>query len=77
MTNKDSINKILSRLENVRNEIESIRRDLKFILEKEGNQNRKKKGNRNQSISLNYLNTDYITKNHVSIINCLTMKRKG
>lgn len=38
MTNKDSINKILSRLENVRNEIESIRRDLKFILEKEGNQ---------------------------------------
>nr|DAP95951.1 MAG TPA: hypothetical protein [Caudoviricetes sp.] len=38
MTNKDSINKILSRLESVRNEIESIRRDLKFILEKEGNQ---------------------------------------
>ena len=37
MTNKDSINKILSRLESVRNEIESIRRDLKFILEKEGN----------------------------------------
>lgn len=38
MPNKDSINKILSRLESVRNEIESIRRDLKFILEKEGNQ---------------------------------------
>lgn len=38
MTNKDSINKILSRLENVRNEIESIRRDLKIILEKEDNQ---------------------------------------
>lgn len=38
MANKDSINKILSRLESVRNEIESIRRDLKFILEKEGNQ---------------------------------------
>lgn len=38
MTNKDSINKILSRLESVRNEIESIRRDLKIILEKEGNQ---------------------------------------
>ena len=38
MTNKDPINKILSRLESVRNEIESIRRDLKFILEKEGNQ---------------------------------------
>lgn len=38
MTNKDSINKILSRLESVRNEIESIRRDLKFILEKEDNQ---------------------------------------
>ena len=38
MTNKDSINKILSRLESVKNEIESIRRDLKFILEKEGNQ---------------------------------------
>ena len=38
MTNKDSINKILSRLESVMNEIESIRRDLKFILEKEGNQ---------------------------------------
>ena len=38
MTDKDSINKILSRLESVRNEIESIRRDLKFILEKEGNQ---------------------------------------
>lgn len=38
MTNKDSINKILSRLESVRNEIESIRRDLKFVLEKEGNQ---------------------------------------
>lgn len=37
MTNKDSINKILSRLESVRNETESIRRDLKFILEKEGN----------------------------------------
>ena len=37
MTNKDSINKILSRLESVRNEIESIRRDLKFILEKEDN----------------------------------------
>lgn len=37
MTNKDPINKILSRLESVRNEIESIRRDLKFILEKEGN----------------------------------------
>ena len=38
MTNKDSINKILSRLESVRNEIESIRRDLKLILEKEDNQ---------------------------------------
>ena len=38
MANKDSINKILSRLESVRSEIESIRRDLKFILEKEGNQ---------------------------------------
>ena len=38
MTNKDSINKILSRLESVRNEIESIRRDLKLVLEKEGNQ---------------------------------------
>lgn len=38
MANKDSINKILSRLESVRNEIELIRRDLKFILEKEGNQ---------------------------------------
>lgn len=38
MTNKDSINKILSRLESVSNEIESIRRDLKFVLEKEGNQ---------------------------------------
>nr|DAL78591.1 MAG TPA: hypothetical protein [Caudoviricetes sp.] len=38
MTNKDSINKILYRLESVRNEIESIRRDLNFILEKEGNQ---------------------------------------
>lgn len=38
MANKDSINKILSRLESVRNEIESIRRDLKFILEKEDNQ---------------------------------------
>ena len=37
MTNKDSIIKILARLESVRNEIESIRRDLKFILEKEGN----------------------------------------
>lgn len=34
MTNKDSINKILSMLESVKNEIESIRRDLKFILEK-------------------------------------------
>lgn len=38
MTNKDSINKILSRLESVRNEIESIRRDLKLVLEKEDNQ---------------------------------------
>lgn len=38
ITNKDSINKILSRLESVRNEIESIRRDLKLILEKEDNQ---------------------------------------
>lgn len=38
MANKDSINKILSRLEGVRNEIESIRRDLKLILEKEDNQ---------------------------------------
>lgn len=38
MTNKDSINKILSRLESVRNEIESIRRDLKLVLEKEGSQ---------------------------------------
>lgn len=38
MTNKDSINKILSMLESVKNEIELIRRDLKFILEKEGNQ---------------------------------------
>lgn len=38
MTNKDSINKILSRLESVRNEIESISRDLKLILEKEDNQ---------------------------------------
>lgn len=38
MTNKDSINKILYRLESVRNEIESIRRDLKLILEKEDNQ---------------------------------------
>ena len=37
MTNKYSINKILSRLENVRNEIESIRRDLKYIIEKEDN----------------------------------------
>lgn len=38
ITNKDSINKILSRLESVRNEIESVRRDLKLILEKEDNQ---------------------------------------
>lgn len=38
MTNKDSINKILSRLESMRNEVESIRRDLKYIIEKEGNQ---------------------------------------
>lgn len=38
MTNKDSINKILSRLESVRNEVESIRRDLKCIIEKEDNQ---------------------------------------
>lgn len=38
MTNKDSINKILSRLESVKNEIESIRRDLKLVLEKEDNQ---------------------------------------
>lgn len=38
MINKDSINKILSRLECVRNEIESIKRDLEFILEKEDNQ---------------------------------------
>lgn len=38
ITNKDSINKILSRLESVRNEIESIRRDLKCIIEKEDNQ---------------------------------------
>lgn len=38
MTNKDSINKILSRLESVKNEIELIRRDLKLILEKEDNQ---------------------------------------
>lgn len=35
---QDSINKILSRLESVRNEVESIRRDLKYIIEKEGNQ---------------------------------------
>ena len=38
MTNKDSINKILSRLESVQNEIELIRRDLKLVLEKEDNQ---------------------------------------
>ena len=38
MTNKDSINKILSRLESVKNEIEIIRRDLKLVLEKEDNQ---------------------------------------
>jgi hypothetical protein len=38
MTNKDSINKILSRLESVKNEIELIRRDLKLVLEKEDNQ---------------------------------------
>ena len=38
MTNKDSINKILSRLESVRNEVESIRHDLKYIIEKEDNQ---------------------------------------
>lgn len=38
MTNKDSINKILSRLESVRNEIQSIRSDLKYIIEKEDNQ---------------------------------------
>lgn len=38
MTNKDSINKILSRLESVKNEIELIKRDLKLVLEKEDNQ---------------------------------------
>lgn len=38
MTNKYSINKILSRLESVKNEIELIRRDLKLVLEKEDNQ---------------------------------------
>lgn len=38
MTNKDSINKILSRLESVKNEIELIRRDLKLVLEREDNQ---------------------------------------
>lgn len=38
MTNKDSINKILSRLESVRNEVESIRHDLKYIIEREDNQ---------------------------------------
>ena len=38
MTNKDSINKILSRLESVQKEIQSIRSDLKYIIEKEDNQ---------------------------------------
>lgn len=35
---RDSVNKILSRLENVQNEIESIRSDLKYIIEREDNQ---------------------------------------
>lgn len=48
MTNKDSINKILSRLESVKNEIELIRRDLKLVLEKKRQSKIvKKKGNRN------------------------------
>lgn len=43
---QDSIIKILARLESVQKEIQSIRSDLKYIIEKEDNQNRKKKGNR-------------------------------
>nr|DAQ07467.1 MAG TPA: Spindle and kinetochore-associated protein 2 [Caudoviricetes sp.] len=35
---RDSVNKILSRLESVQKEIQSIRSDLKYIIEKEGNQ---------------------------------------
>lgn len=38
MINKDSINKILSKLESVQKEIESIRSDLKYIIEREDNQ---------------------------------------
>lgn len=44
MTNKDSINKILSRLESVKNEIELIRRDLKLVLEKRRQSKIVKKG---------------------------------
>ena len=35
---QDSINKILSRLESVQKEIQSIRNDLKYTIEKEDNQ---------------------------------------
>lgn len=35
---RDSVNKILSKLESVQKEIESIRSDLKYIIEKEDNQ---------------------------------------
>lgn len=35
---QDSINKILSRLESVQKEIQSMRNDLKYIIEKEDNQ---------------------------------------
>jgi hypothetical protein len=35
---RDSVNKILSRLESVQKEIQSIRSDLKYIIEKESNQ---------------------------------------
>lgn len=35
---RDSVNKILSRLESVQKKIQSICSDLKYIIEKEGNQ---------------------------------------
>lgn len=35
---QDSIMKILARLESVQKEIQSIHSDLKYIIEKEGNQ---------------------------------------
>lgn len=35
---RDSVNKILSKLESVQKEIESIHSDLKYIIEREDNQ---------------------------------------